>query len=125
MQIDAKYYDSDIIAETLIQIIKSNHNIEKTIITSTNLNFLKKVRKLDLNIRLGYDSLDMYAAKLINNLKNMYKTYTDFSPITFEDIGDEFFSHIILRSKEINAEAIYLDYRLMRVNPLYMEKNSA
>lgn len=113
LQIDAKYYDSDIIAETLVQIIKSNHNIEKTIITSTNLNFLKKVRKLDLNIRLGYDPQDMYAAKLINNLKNMYKTYTDFSPITFEEMGNEFFSHIIVRSKEISAEAIYLDYRLI------------
>lgn len=45
----------------------------------------------------------MYDAKLINNLKNMYKAYTDFSPITFENMGDEFLSHIILRSKEINA----------------------
>ncbi|MBO1224964.1 MAG: hypothetical protein JYX80_11110, partial [Candidatus Scalindua sediminis] len=103
----------DIIAETLVQIIKSNRNIEKTIITATNLNFLKKVRKLDLNIRLGYDPQDMYDAKLINNLKNMYKTYTDFSPITFEKMGDEFLSQIISRSKEINAEAIYLDYRLI------------
>lgn len=34
LQIDAKYYDSDIIAETLVQIIKSNRNIEKTIITA-------------------------------------------------------------------------------------------
>ncbi len=113
LQVDAKYYDSDIIVETVVQIIKSNHNIEKTIITSTNLNFLKKVHKLDLNVRLGYDPQDMYDTKLINNLKNMYKTYTDFSPITFEEMGDEFLSHIILRSKEINAEAVCIDYKLI------------
>ena len=43
----------------------------------------------------------------------MYTTYTDFSPITFEEMGDEFLSQIISRSKEINAEAIYLDNRLI------------
>lgn len=112
LQIDAKYYDSDIFAEMLVQRIKSN-NTEKTIITSTNLKFLKKIRKLDVNIRLGYDPQDMYDAKLINNLRNMYKIYTDFSPITFEEMGDEFAMQIILRSKEINAEAVCLDYRLI------------
>ena len=112
LQIDAKYYDSDIFAEMLVQRIKSN-NIEKTIITSTNFKFLKKIRKLDANIRLGYDPQDMYDAKLINNLRNMYKIYTDFSPITFEEMGDEFVMQIILRSKEINAEAVCLDYRLI------------
>lgn len=112
LQIDAKYYDSDIIVEALLQRI-NNNDMGKTIITSTNLKFLKKVRKSDPNIRLGYDPQDMYDAELINNLKNMYTTYTDFSPITFEKMGDEFLSQIISRSKEINAEAIYLDYRLI------------
>lgn len=112
LQIDAKYYDSDIIVEALLQRI-NNNDMRKTIITSTNLQFLKKVRKSDPNIRLGYDPQDMYDAELINNLKNMYITYTDFSPITFEKMGDEFLSQIISRSKEINAEAIYLDYRLI------------
>jgi glycerophosphoryl diester phosphodiesterase len=112
LQIDAKYYDSDIIVEALLQRI-NNNDIEKTITTSTNLKFLKKVRKSDPNIRLGYDPQDMYDAELINNLKNMYTTYTDFSPITFEEMGDEFLSQIISRSKEINAEAIYLDNRLI------------
>jgi len=112
LQIDAKYYDSDIIVEALQQRI-NNNDMGKTIITSTNLKFLKKVRKSDPNIRLGYDPQDMYNAELINNLKNMYTTYTGFSPITFEEMGDEFLSQIISRSKEINAEAIYLDYRLI------------
>lgn len=112
LQIDAKYYDSDIIIEALLQRI-NNNDMRKTIITSTNLKFLKKVRKSDPNIRLGYDPQDMYDAELINNFKNMYTTYTDFSPITFEKMGDEFLSQIISRSKEINAEAIYLDYRLI------------
>ena len=113
LQIDAKYYDSDIIAETLARSIKSSNNIERTIITSTNFKFLQKVRKLDTNIRLGYDPQDMYNAKLINNLKNMYQTYIDFTPITFEEMGDEFVKQIIFRSKEIDAETICLDYKLI------------
>jgi len=112
LQIDAKYYDSYKIVEAILQRI-NNNDMAKTIITSTNLKFLKKVRKTDPNIRLGYDPQDMYDAELINNLKNMYTTHTDFSPITFEKMGGEFFSQIISRSKEINAEAIYLDYRLI------------
>ena len=55
----------------------------------------------------------MYNAKLINNLRNMYKIYTDFRPITFEEMREEFISQIILRSKEIDAEAVCLDYRLI------------
>ncbi len=43
----------------------------------------------------------------------MYTTYTDFSPITFIQMGDGFLSQIISRSKEIKAEAVYLDYRLI------------
>lgn len=54
-----------------------------------------------------------YDAELINNLKNMHTTCTDFNPITFEEMEDMFLSQIISRSKEINAEAIYLDYRLI------------
>ena len=89
LQIDAKYYDSDIFAQNLVQGIERN-NTEKTIITSTNFKFLKKIRKLDADIRLGYDPQDMYNAKLINNLRNMYKIYTDFRPITFEEMREEF-----------------------------------
>jgi len=113
LQIDAKYYDSEIIAETLLQRIKSNNSIDKTIITSTNFIFLKKIRKLDTNIRLGYDPQDMYDASLVDNLKNMYKTYTDLMPITFKEMRDKFITKIILRSKEIDAEAVYLDYKLI------------
>ncbi len=112
LQIDAKYYDSYKIVEALLQRI-NNNDMGKTVITSTNLKFLKKVRKADPNIRLGYDPQDMYDAELINNLKNMYTTHTDFSPISFEKMGGEFLSQIISRSKEINTEAIYLDYRLI------------
>ena len=71
LQIDAKYYDSDIIVEALLQRI-NNNDMEKIIITSTNLKFLKKVQKSDTNLRLGYDPQDMYDAELINYLKNLY-----------------------------------------------------